>query len=85
MFTVESVDDTVTGLCANDAELIGEVAQYDNKYKLCYMRGSAGQCVGSHPRKTSSAARINVSAAGTLIDADVALVAPCGESFWPTR
>jgi len=42
MFTVESVDDSVARLRANGAELIGEVAQYENKYRLCYMRGPAG-------------------------------------------
>lgn len=42
MFTVESVDDTVAGLRANGAELIGEVAQYEDKYRLCYVRGPAG-------------------------------------------
>ena len=42
MFTVESVDDTVARLRATGAELIGEVVQYENKYRLCYMRGPAG-------------------------------------------
>ena len=42
MFTVESVDDTVARLRAIGAELVGEVAQYEDKYKLCYMRGPAG-------------------------------------------
>jgi len=42
MFTVESVDDTVVRLRANSGELIGEVAQYENQYRLCYMRGPAG-------------------------------------------
>ena len=42
MFTVESVDDTVALLRANGAELIGEVVQYEDKYRLCYMRGPAG-------------------------------------------
>jgi catechol 2,3-dioxygenase-like lactoylglutathione lyase family enzyme len=42
MFTVESVDDTVARLRANGAELIGEVAQYEDIYRLCYMRGPAG-------------------------------------------
>jgi catechol 2,3-dioxygenase-like lactoylglutathione lyase family enzyme len=42
MFTVESVDDTVARLRATGAELVGEVAQYEDKYKLCYMRGPAG-------------------------------------------
>jgi catechol 2,3-dioxygenase-like lactoylglutathione lyase family enzyme len=42
MFTVESVDDTVARLRASGAELIGEVAQYEDKYRLCYVRGPAG-------------------------------------------
>jgi catechol 2,3-dioxygenase-like lactoylglutathione lyase family enzyme len=42
MFAVESLDDTVARLRANGAELIGEVAQYEDKYRLCYMRGPAG-------------------------------------------
>jgi catechol 2,3-dioxygenase-like lactoylglutathione lyase family enzyme len=42
MFTVENVDDTVARLRANGAQLIGEVAQYEDKYRLCYMRGPAG-------------------------------------------
>ena len=42
MFTVESVDDTVARLRAIGAELVGEVAQYENKYRLCYMRGPCG-------------------------------------------
>lgn len=41
MFTVENVDDTVARLRANGAELIREVAQYKDLYKLCYMRGPA--------------------------------------------
>ena len=42
MFTVEDTDDTVARLRANGAELIGEVVQYEDKYRLCYMRGPAG-------------------------------------------
>ncbi|HEX5439544.1 MAG TPA: VOC family protein [Ktedonobacterales bacterium] len=42
MFAVESVDDTVARLRAHGAELIGEVAQYEDMYRLCYMRGPAG-------------------------------------------
>jgi catechol 2,3-dioxygenase-like lactoylglutathione lyase family enzyme len=42
MFTVESVDDTVARMRANGAELIGEVVQYEEMYKICYMRGPAG-------------------------------------------
>ncbi len=42
MFTVESVDDTVALLRVTGAELVGEVAQYEDQYRLCYMRGPAG-------------------------------------------
>src|SRR6188474_2879859 len=42
MFTVESVDETVARLRAIGAELVGEVAQYEQMYRLCYMRGPAG-------------------------------------------
>ena len=42
MFAVESVDDTVARLRAVGGELIGEVVQYEDKHRLCYMRGPAG-------------------------------------------
>jgi catechol 2,3-dioxygenase-like lactoylglutathione lyase family enzyme len=42
MFAVENLDDTVARLRATGAELIGEVAQYEDIYRLCYMRGPAG-------------------------------------------
>ena len=42
MFAVDSVDETVARLRAHGAKLIGEVAQYEDKYRLCYMRGPAG-------------------------------------------
>jgi catechol 2,3-dioxygenase-like lactoylglutathione lyase family enzyme len=42
MFAVDSVDDTVARLRAIGAEPIGEVAQYEDMYRLCYMRGPAG-------------------------------------------
>ncbi len=42
MFTVEDLDDTVARMRAHGAELVGEVAQYENLYRLCYMRGPGG-------------------------------------------
>lgn len=42
MFVVDSVADTVARLRAIGTELIGEVAQYENMYRLCYIRGPAG-------------------------------------------
>jgi catechol 2,3-dioxygenase-like lactoylglutathione lyase family enzyme len=42
MFAVESIDHTIARLLAIGAELIGEVAQYEDLYRLCYVRGPAG-------------------------------------------
>jgi len=42
MFAVDRVDDTVARLRAHGAELVGEVVQYEDKYRLCYVRGPAG-------------------------------------------
>lgn len=42
MFNVESVDDTVARLRPHGAELVGEIAQYQDQYRLCYLRGPAG-------------------------------------------
>ena len=42
MFAVEDLDDTVTRLRDHGAELVGELVQYEDKYRLCYMRGPAG-------------------------------------------
>ena len=42
MFTVESVDDTVAQLRPHGATLVGEVVDYEDKYRLCYLRGPAG-------------------------------------------
>jgi catechol 2,3-dioxygenase-like lactoylglutathione lyase family enzyme len=42
MFAVENLDDTVARLREGGAELVGEVAQYEEMYRLCYMRGPAG-------------------------------------------
>ena len=42
MFTVDDVDDVVARLQARGNELVGEVAQYEDKYRLCYVRGPEG-------------------------------------------
>ena len=42
MFAVESVDDTLARLRGHGAELVGEVVQYEDQYRLCYVRGPAG-------------------------------------------
>ena len=42
MFAVDDIDDTVARLRAHSAELLGEVAEYENIYRLCYLRGPTG-------------------------------------------
>ena len=42
MFAVDDVDDTVTRLRSRGAELVGEVVQYGDQYRLAYLRGPAG-------------------------------------------
>ena len=42
MFAVDDIDATVAGLRAHGAELVGEVAPYQDSYRLCYVRGPEG-------------------------------------------
>jgi catechol 2,3-dioxygenase-like lactoylglutathione lyase family enzyme len=46
MFTVEDIDDTVARLLERGAELVGEVVQYEDTYRLCYIRGPEGLLIG---------------------------------------
>ena len=39
MFAVDDIDDVLARLRAHGAELVGEVAQYENMYRLCFIRG----------------------------------------------
>jgi catechol 2,3-dioxygenase-like lactoylglutathione lyase family enzyme len=42
MFAVEDIDAVVAGLRARGAELVGELEQYEDSYRLCYVRGPEG-------------------------------------------
>lgn len=46
MFTVEDIDDTVSRLQKHGAQLVGEIVQYENSYRLCYMRGPEQILIG---------------------------------------
>ena len=41
MFAVDDLDATLAGLRAHGTELVGELVQYEDKYRLCYVRGPA--------------------------------------------
>ncbi len=46
MFTVEDIDDTLVRLSKRGAQLVGEVVQYEDTYRLCYIRGPEGNLIG---------------------------------------
>jgi catechol 2,3-dioxygenase-like lactoylglutathione lyase family enzyme len=46
MFALDDLDDTVARLRQHGAQLVGEVVQYEDQYRLCYVRGPEGIVVG---------------------------------------
>lgn len=46
MFSVNNIDDVVARLIKHGAELVGEIVQYENSYRLCYIRAVEGLLVG---------------------------------------
>ncbi len=46
MFEVDDVDDVVARLRGHGAELVGEIAQYEDTYRLCFVRGPEGFIIG---------------------------------------
>lgn len=46
MFTVDDIDDTLARLAERGAKLVGERVQYEDLYRLCYIRGPEGILIG---------------------------------------
>jgi catechol 2,3-dioxygenase-like lactoylglutathione lyase family enzyme len=46
MFAVDDIDDVVTRLRSHGAELLDEIAQYEDSYRLCFVRGPEGIIIG---------------------------------------
>lgn len=46
MFRVDNLDELLTRLAKHGAEVVGEVVNYENVYKLCYIRGTEGLLIG---------------------------------------
>ena len=46
MFTVDDIDETLVRLRRRGAQLVGEVVQYEEAYRLCYIRGPEGLLIG---------------------------------------
>jgi predicted enzyme related to lactoylglutathione lyase len=46
MFTVDDIDETLVRLRQRGAQLVGDVVQYEEAYRLCYIRGPEGLLIG---------------------------------------
>ncbi len=46
MFTVDNLDAVLARLRTHGAQLVGEVVQYEDSYRLCYIRGPEGLLIG---------------------------------------
>jgi catechol 2,3-dioxygenase-like lactoylglutathione lyase family enzyme len=46
MFAVDDIDETLARLRRRGAQLVGEVVQYEDSYRLCYIRGPEGLLIG---------------------------------------
>jgi predicted enzyme related to lactoylglutathione lyase len=46
MFTVDDIDETLARLRKHGAQLVGEVVQYEDSYRLCYIRNPEGLLIG---------------------------------------
>jgi len=46
MFRVDNLDELLSRLAMNGAEVVGEVVNYENIYRLCYIRGTEGLLIG---------------------------------------
>jgi catechol 2,3-dioxygenase-like lactoylglutathione lyase family enzyme len=59
MFTVEDIDDTLTRLGKHGAKLVGELVQYEDTYRLCYIRGPEGILIGLAQQLGQQTSRAN--------------------------
>ena len=57
MFAVDDIRDTVERLKAHGAELVGEIAQYEDSYRLCFLRGPEGIIIGLAEQPVAVATR----------------------------
>jgi catechol 2,3-dioxygenase-like lactoylglutathione lyase family enzyme len=59
MFAVEDIDDTLARLRKRGAQLVGEVVQYEDTYRLCYIRGPEGILIGLAQQLGQQTSRAN--------------------------
>jgi predicted enzyme related to lactoylglutathione lyase len=59
MFTVEDIDETLARLGKCGAKLVGKVVEYEDIYRLCYIRGPEGILIGLAQQLGQQASRAN--------------------------
>jgi catechol 2,3-dioxygenase-like lactoylglutathione lyase family enzyme len=59
MFAVEDIDDTLARLRKRGAKLVGDVVQYQDMYRLCYIRGPEGILIGLAQQLDRQTSRVN--------------------------
>ena len=59
MFAVDNLDDTLVRLGRRGAQLVGEVVQYGDTYRLCYIRGPEGILIGLAQQLEQQTSRVN--------------------------
>jgi catechol 2,3-dioxygenase-like lactoylglutathione lyase family enzyme len=59
MFAVEDIDDTLARLDKRGAKIVGEVVQYQESYRLCYIRGPEGILIGLAQQLAEQNSRAN--------------------------
>lgn len=59
MFAVDDIDDTLERLRKRGAKLVGELVQYEDVYRLCYIRAPGGVLIGLAQQLTHQATREN--------------------------
>jgi catechol 2,3-dioxygenase-like lactoylglutathione lyase family enzyme len=59
MFAVEDIDETLARLRKRGAQLVGEVVQYEDTYRLCYIRGPEGILIGLAQQLGQQTSRAN--------------------------
>src|SRR5262247_4259497 len=59
MFAVEDIDDTLARLRKRGAKLVGEVVQYADMYRLCYIQGPEGILIGLAQQLGQQTSRAN--------------------------
>ena len=60
MFTVSDIDETLARLRKHGAQLVGEVVEYEDAYRLCYIRGPEGLLIGLADQAASAGLRCNL-------------------------